>query len=58
MVAGRRFEWEERAVVADLAFPVTVEVVCHDVQKIDILDDFWHIVTGRDGFRAGRHGGS
>lgn len=56
-MAGGRFEREERAVVAHLTLPVTVKVVSHDIEEVDVLDHFGHVVTGRNGLGAGRHGG-
>ena len=56
-MGGGRFQREERTVVADLSLPVSVEVVGHDVEKVDVLDDFGDVVTCRNCLRAGRHGG-
>lgn len=43
--------------MTDLTFPMTMEVVGHDVEKVDVLDHFGNVITGRDGFRAGRNSG-
>lgn len=56
LVRGGGFQREEGAVVSHLTFPMTVEIVGHDVEKVDVLDHFGNIVTGSNGFRAGRDG--
>lgn len=56
LVRGGSFQREEGAVVSHLTFPMTVEIVGHDVEKVDVLDHFGNIVTGSNGFRAGRDG--
>lgn len=57
LVTGCRFKGVKGAVVANLTFPMTMEVVGHNVEKVDVLDDLWHVVTGRNGLGTRWHGG-
>ena len=45
LVTGGRFQRIERTVVADLTFPVAVEVVGHNVEEIHVFHYFGNIVS-------------
>ena len=56
-MTGRRFKREERTVVPNLAFPMTVEIVGHDIEEVDVLDHLWDVVSGRNGLGTSRYSG-
>lgn len=45
LVGGRRLEGQERSVVSNLVLPLTVEVVAHDVDEVQVLADLWDVIT-------------
>ena len=44
LVTSGRFEGEKGAIVSNLTLPVTVEIVRHHVQKIDVFHHFGYII--------------
>lgn len=45
LVGGSRLEGQERSVVSNLVFPLTVEIVTHDVDKVQVLAELWDVIT-------------
>ena len=54
LVTGGRFQRIERTVVADLTFPVAVEVVGHHVEEIHVFHYFGDVISEEE-IRKGRH---
>uniref|UniRef100_A0A182WBE4 Uncharacterized protein n=1 Tax=Anopheles minimus TaxID=112268 RepID=A0A182WBE4_9DIPT len=55
LIVGGRIQREERRIVSDLTFPLSVEIVRHHVDKVEVLRNLRYIVPGRDRFKRGRN---
>lgn len=45
LIGGGALERIERRVVSNLSFPLAVEVICHDVDHVQVLGDFRYIIS-------------